>query len=173
MTDVISARPHEQDNAQSSKVKEGIGIAQWFDSIKNYGFIMMSDGSDIFVYGDIVRNTTWRRLLPGSQVAFLYRESKKGYQCTQITHIEEVTDSYDENIEGVEVSDWLSGQCVSFGKKGGFGFIKRGDGQPDVFLSANTLCRCGMPLVYAGQPVEVRVARTEPEPASLTVVDIR
>jgi len=58
------------------------GVVKWFDGRKGFGFITMSDGSDIFVRR---RNAMGGgRLRKGQLVSFRIKESKSGPQAVKV-----------------------------------------------------------------------------------------
>ena len=55
-----------------------VGTVKWFNNAKGFGFIMQSDGPDIFVHYSQIGGDGFRTLEEGEEVRFEKREGPKG-----------------------------------------------------------------------------------------------
>lgn len=61
------------------------GTVKWFDSAKGYGFIIDSQGQDVFVHYRVIKGEGYRSLNEGQIVEFLATQSEKGWQASEVT----------------------------------------------------------------------------------------
>ena len=60
------------------------GIVKWFDDAKGYGFILNSEGEDVFVHYRSIQIDGYKRLTEGQNVSFLQTRSEKGWQAAEV-----------------------------------------------------------------------------------------
>ncbi len=60
------------------------GKVKWFNAKKGYGFICMSDGTDIFVHYSNISGDGYRTLEEGDQVNFDVVEGDKGLRAENV-----------------------------------------------------------------------------------------
>jgi len=59
------------------------GTVKWFNTMKGYGFIALSNGTDIFVHSNSIRSTG-DELKEGDRVEFSIVKGKKGPQADDV-----------------------------------------------------------------------------------------
>jgi cold shock protein len=60
------------------------GIVKWFDSKKGFGFIVNSDGRDVFVHFSCIHGDGFRALKDGELVDYDQIEGAKGLQAQNV-----------------------------------------------------------------------------------------
>ena len=65
-----------------------IGTVKWFDNAKGYGFIVNSEGEDVFVHYRSIVGDGYKTLSEGQQVEYLQTKSDKGWQASEVSKIE-------------------------------------------------------------------------------------
>lgn len=60
------------------------GIVKWFNNAKGYGFISLSDGTDVFVHYSNIEGNGFRTLRQGQEVAFELKEGPKGLSAQNV-----------------------------------------------------------------------------------------
>lgn len=61
------------------------GKVKWFDAKKGFGFIVTSDGKDVFVhFSDISSDQSYKTLEEGTEVEFELLEDKKGLKASNV-----------------------------------------------------------------------------------------
>lgn len=63
------------------------GTVKWFDSEKGFGFILTSEGKDLFVHYSAINSNGHRTLETGQNVSFDVTEGNRGSQATNVTVI--------------------------------------------------------------------------------------
>jgi len=61
------------------------GIVKWFNNAKGYGFISLSDGTDVFVHYSNIEGNGFRTLRQGQDVLFELKEGPKGLSAQNVT----------------------------------------------------------------------------------------
>jgi CspA family cold shock protein len=60
------------------------GTVKWFDSKKGFGFIVNSDGKDVFVHFSTIEGDGFRALKDGEVVEYEQTQGNKGLLATQV-----------------------------------------------------------------------------------------
>ena len=60
------------------------GTVKWFDSLKGYGFIELSDGDDVFVHFSAIRNDVFKNLEDGQRVELDVVKGDKGLKADKV-----------------------------------------------------------------------------------------
>ncbi len=60
------------------------GVVKWFDSRMGYGFILDSEGRDVFLHRRVLRRAGRRRLEPGEQVEYEAELTPRGMKVTRL-----------------------------------------------------------------------------------------
>lgn len=64
-----------------------MGTVKWFDTKKGYGFILNSDGKDVFVHYTSIEGEGFRALKDGEQVEYEQVEGDKGLLAKNVKHV--------------------------------------------------------------------------------------
>jgi cold shock protein len=62
-----------------------VGTVKWFNAKKGYGFILRSQGQEVFVHHSAIQMDGYRQLQEGQQVEFAVSEGQKGLQAHDVT----------------------------------------------------------------------------------------
>lgn len=65
------------------------GSVKWFNNAKGYGFLLLDDGSDVFVHYNNIRGEGYRTLPREAKVEFTLIKGDKGLQAEDVVVIEE------------------------------------------------------------------------------------
>jgi cold shock protein len=60
------------------------GTVKWFDPKKGYGFVVNSDGADVFVHYTNIEGDGFRSLKKGQTVDYVEKESDNGLYGVQV-----------------------------------------------------------------------------------------
>lgn len=60
------------------------GIVKWFNNAKGYGFISLSDGTDVFVHYSNIEGDGFRTLRQGQEVLFELKDGPKGLSAQNV-----------------------------------------------------------------------------------------
>ena len=60
------------------------GTVKWFDSKKGFGFILNTEGKDVFVHFSTIEGDGFRSLKEGQAVQFTVEKGPKGLQATNV-----------------------------------------------------------------------------------------
>jgi CspA family cold shock protein len=150
-------------------LREISGIVKWFNTVKGFGFITPSDGSnDAFLHLSVLRDAGVAALQPGATIRCIVSSREKGLQVTQILNVDDSTAEPVRPSPGHgathgadaigPASDFVDATVKWFNPDKGYGFVCQLDNDRDVFIHVVTLRRSGVRELEAGQPVKVRIA---------------
>ena len=60
------------------------GKVKWFNAAKGYGFILLAQGSDVFVHYSVIETNGYRSLREGQEVEFELERGPKGDHATKV-----------------------------------------------------------------------------------------
>ena len=63
------------------------GTVKWFDSKKGFGFIVNSEGKDVFVHFSTIEGEGFRALKDGEIVEYEQTQGNKGLLATQVKRV--------------------------------------------------------------------------------------
>lgn len=158
------------------KTVEVSGQIKWFDVVKGYGFIEAGrtngDGGfegDILLHHSCLRRAGYEVPREGTTVVCEAVRRSKGLQALKVLRLDDSTAIAGENAIplgsdiplGPVIAD-VSGMAPAavkwFNRARGYGFVSQGPGTPDLFIHMETIRRCGLVELRAGQQVRVRIS---------------
>jgi len=154
------------------------GTIKWFDVGKGFGFIVPDDGaSDVLLHVTCLRRDGYQTAHEGTRIVCEALARPGGMQAFRILSMDESTAKHPAQMPEanthivVEPTSKLERLEVKwFNRVRGFGFLSKGEGEPDVFIHMETLRRFGLAELRPGQFV---LARFGDGPKGLMVAEIR
>jgi CspA family cold shock protein len=159
------------------------GKVKWFNPMKRYGFVELSDGSgDAFLHATALAGIGISTLHPGETVELRVVLGQRGPQVTEVLSVDSSTAvpprSPRKNFgsqpdrEPLQATVQEMGTVKWYNAAKGFGFIVREGGGKDIFVHASVLEKAGVTRLNEGQRVFIGVAegRKGPEATSIRVV---
>lgn len=147
------------------------GQVKWFDVVKGYGFISPQKppadiSGDILLHHSCLRRAGYEIPREGTTVVCEAVRRSKGFQALKVLRLDESTavaglPSVTADIPlGAPVADIAGMEAAIvkwFNRVRGYGFVSQGPGMPDIFIHMETIRRCGLVELRAGQKVYVRI----------------
>jgi CspA family cold shock protein len=119
----------------------------WFDAGKGFGFVKLSDGTEVYLPSRVLETAGSRAISEGTPLKVVISETLRGSQVTQVLEIGGQPSTI--IVAGAEIE----GTVKWYNPEKGFGFIAPGNGERDVFVHASALARSGVGALTEGQKV--------------------
>ena len=153
--------------------EEVSAVVKWFNPIKGFGFVQPSDGSpDAFLHISVVEQIGHRDLPEGTTITCNIAEGRKGPQVAEIIRVDQIAEAPVRPSAPGPTGAPGEGTVKFFNPEKGFGFVTPDDGGKDVFISARTLERIGLPTLEANQRVRLttRMGQKGPMAESVEII---
>jgi CspA family cold shock protein len=167
-------------------------VLKWFDPVRGFGFVKSADGGpDALLPAAVVEAAGNPALPDGSTLEVEVIEGRKGPQVSQIHTVDttrarpterraerdadkrprrpEPPRAVEGGPPGGTITEDVLGTVKSYDTERGFGFVRRDDGERDVFVHARTLERTGIIVVEMGQRVRMTVRQGDKGPDATVV----
>ena len=156
------------------------GKVKWFNPVKRFGFIELSDGSgDAFLHTSVLLRLGISTVQPGETLELRVAPGERGLVVTEIIGVDSSTavvskrprtgflSPSDQAVSEPGVEE--TGTVKWYNAVKGFGFIVRDGGGKDIFVHASALQRAGIASLNEGQRVAVGIVegRRGPEAGSI------
>lgn len=158
-------RPEERSTKVMTTTETRTGVVKWFDPIKRYGFVTMTDGDkveDAMLHVSCLRAFKAENIVKDSKVTCEVEKGPNGWQVKTLVSLEQPTDEE-------RLALFVPARVKWFNALRGYGFVTRGDDTPDVFVHAETIKSGSMIELRPNQAVLVLVEEGPKGPKALDV----
>lgn len=124
----------------------------WFNTIKSFGFVTLSDGAKVYLHLRVVEAAGTRGVSEGARLKAAVEESPRGLQVSQVLGIGNQIAKLRRfrprwnSSAGTDAQLESEGTVQWHNPEKGFGFIAPDNGEKDVFVHATALTRSGLSL---------------------------
>lgn len=140
------------------------GTVKWFDTVKGYGFIVPDNGMpDVMLHVTCLHQSGYQIAHEGSRLTVEALQYGRGLRAHRLVSMDESTalknsHAPSTHVTVVPTSGFERATVKWFNQLKGYGFLER-TGEPDIFVHAETLQRCGVVNLQLNQSVLVRFGR--------------
>jgi CspA family cold shock protein len=153
---------------------------KWFNPIKGYGFVVLSDGSgDAFLHASALVGISITNLQPGETLEFRMTVGQRGPQVTEVISVDRITAAPlrpprrrfgpTSDRQGLEATVEEAGTVKWYNAIRGFGFIVLDGSGKEVFVHSSALKRAGISRLNERQRVFVGVAEGRKGPEVISI----
>ncbi len=140
------------------------GRVKWFDVAKGFGFLVPDiGGADILLHVTILKRDGFGAVAEGARVVVEAVPRQKGLQAIRVISVDNSTALHPAelppprtHVHVTPTSGYERVMVKWFNRLRGFGFVTKGEGQPDIFVHMEVLRRYGIQDLTPGQFVFVR-----------------
>lgn len=132
-----------------------VGIVEWFDATRGFGFLGHDTIGDIFIHKRVLRSKGIETLSSGDTLRCDIGPGKKGR--FQVIHVHSLTPAESVGVQGQD--DWRAGVLDFYNYSRGYGFVNVDGIVGDVFLPGRIVDSAISSRLVSGCRVEVRVGR--------------
>ena len=83
-----SPKPSAGAGQIAHRAGQDTGVVKWFNDKKGFGFVVDSEGRDVFVHYATIEGSGFRTLEDGETVRFDYIDSDKGRKATRVERLD-------------------------------------------------------------------------------------
>ncbi len=155
-------------------------VVKWYNPTKGFGFVQPNDGSpDAFLHVSVLEQAGHHELSEGASIVCDIADGQRGPQVAEIHSVDSSTAEpmqraprASDDGGGSGATEQLEGTVKFFNAEKGFGFITPDNGGKDVFISARTVERAGLPPLEPSQRVRVesRMGHKGPMAESVQII---
>ncbi|MCX7326252.1 MAG: cold-shock protein [Hyphomicrobiales bacterium] len=157
-----SGSPHDVGGIEHG-IEVG-GRVKWFDVAKGFGFLVPDiGGADILLHVTILKRDGFGAVAEGARVVVEAVPRQKGLQAIRVISVDNSTALHPAelppprtHVHVTPTSGYERVMVKWFNRLRGFGFVTKGEGQPDIFVHMEVLRRYGIQDLTPGQFVFVR-----------------
>jgi CspA family cold shock protein len=126
----------------------------WFNAVKGFGFVKLSDGREIFLPIRVLEAAGSRDISEGTNLKVILGETPRGTQVVEVVEIGEpsATGAIQAEMTTTGAQE-IGGTVKWYNSEKGFGFIAPDSDEKDVFVHASVLTRAGIAMLAEGQKV--------------------
>lgn len=156
-----SGQISQEENAQRGSSQELRGAVKWFDTRSGFGFITTEEAEgDILLHVNVLRAVGRSSLAEGTELVVRVVETPRGLQAVEILDLFLPEESAEGDVLSPKDYPTLPlepARVKWFDRRKGFGFVNIFGAPDDIFVHMETLRRCGLADLVAGEAVAVKV----------------